>query len=83
MRKNISLNEFEYIIKVISLLRKIGVLGTIDYVVTWEQKPKLIVNPWGNFEFENPQETYGCILSFWDEEGKVISTRRFKIKEEK
>ncbi len=81
MRKNISLDEFIKIQHLLAMLRNIGLLGAIDFGIIWEKKPQLIINRNGEFEFENPQELYGAIITFWDAEGKIISKTRFSVGE--
>jgi len=85
MQKDISLKEFE---SIECLLLMLGTLGLADdYTIQWEQRPKLIINQLGDFEFENPQETYGCVITFWECEDwivnpVIISKTRFVIKED-
>lgn len=66
MRKHISLAELNSLIFLLNMLKHIGLLEQKDFMVTWEQRPKMILNQLGNFEFENPQEVYGCKIEFWD-----------------
>ena len=66
----------------LAVLRRLSLFETIDYIVTWEQKPKLTFNRYGNLEYENPQELYGCTVTFWDEDGKEVSRTKYIIKED-
>ncbi len=85
MLKN--LEEFNCVIGVLGLLKNIGLFedGKVDYMVTWEKRPQLIINKLGNFEFQNPEEVYGCVITFWDMKDemvmKEISKSRFNIGE--
>lgn len=79
MRKNISLNEFHSMLGVINILRKLGLIDPFEYTVTWEKKPQLVINELGEFEFENPEELYGCVITFWDENGVAKSKTRFNL----
>lgn len=81
LRRTVSLSEFTSLQKMLNMLRTLGLLDTYDYIVVWEQKPVLTINHLGNFEFDNPQEVYGCVITFWNKDGKEVSKTRFKIKE--
>jgi hypothetical protein len=81
MRKYISLSEFNVLMQVLETFRRVDLLEPASFIVTWEKRPKLTINRLGNFEFENPQEVYGVVLTFWDEMGNVICNRRFVLAE--
>jgi hypothetical protein len=67
--------------QVLEMLRRIELLEPASFIVTWEKKPRLTINRMGNFEFENPQEVYGVVLTFWDEMNDVVCNRRFVLTE--
>jgi len=81
MRKYISLSDFNALMQVLEMLRRIELLEPASFIVTWEKKPRLTINRMGNFEFENPQEVYGVVLTFWDEMNDVVCNRRFVLTE--
>lgn len=81
MRRYISLDSFDAMMKLLDVANALDVLGGLDYMVVWEKKPKLTINKLGNFEFENPQEVYGARLTFWDSSGKNLGSRRFTLTE--
>jgi hypothetical protein len=60
-------------------MRQMGLLAPASYMVLWEKKPRLTINRLGNFEFENPQEVYGAVLTFWDGRNKVVQQKRFTL----
>jgi hypothetical protein len=67
--------------RLLDVFNALGILEGMDYLVVWEKRPKLTLNRLGNFEFVNPQEVYGASLSFWDDAGRVVATRRFTLVE--
>ena len=81
MRTYISLDDFYTLMELIDSMRAMGFLAPASYIVTWERKPKLTINRLGNFEFQNPQEVYGVVLTFWDDVGNVMCNRRFVLAE--
>jgi hypothetical protein len=81
LRRTVSLTEFTSLQRMLNTLRTLGLLEGCDYMVTWEQKPLLIINQLGDFEFENPRNIYGCVITFWDEDGKEVSKTKFTIGE--
>jgi hypothetical protein len=81
MSKNVSLDEFNSIVGLLQFLKSLNLLDPVDYMVTWEKKPQLIINKLGNFEFENPEEVYGCMITFWNDEGLAVSKQRYYIKD--
>jgi hypothetical protein len=81
MQRPISLDSFDAMMKLLDVLNSLEVLGGLEYLVIWEKRPKLTLNRLGNFEFVNPQEVYGARLTFWDEAGKSVSTRKFVLVE--
>ena len=81
MRTYISLDDFYALMEMVDTLRTMGFLKPASYIVTWEKKPKLTINRLGNFEFQNPQEVYGAVLTFWDDMSNVICNRRFVLAE--
>lgn len=82
MPKNMNLKEFNEIVDVLQFLRKMGLTSPCDFIITWEKKPVMVLNKLGELEFENPEEVYGCVITFWDKVGNVISKTRFYIKED-
>lgn len=82
LRRTVSLKEFTSISKMLNTLRTIGLTEGYNYIIIWEQKPKLTINGMGEFEFENPQEVYGCVITFWDAEGLQVSRTKFTIAED-
>lgn len=81
MRRYISLSEFDTLMQVLETLRRVDLLKPASFIVTWEKKPRLTINRLGNFEFENPQEVYGAIVTFWDDMNNEICSRRFILAE--
>jgi len=81
MRKYIGLNDFECMMLLLETIRSLDLMCGIDFMVVWEKKPRLTINRLGNFEFANPQEVYGAALSFWDEAGCCVGSRRFTLME--
>lgn len=81
MYKYISLSDFNVLIQMLDVLRHIDMLEPSSFIVTWEKKPRLTINRLGNFEFENPQEVYGVVLTFWDENNNIVCNRRFVLAE--
>lgn len=81
MRKPISLDSFDAVMRLLSVLNSLSVLDDLEYLVVWEKRPKLTLNRLGNFEFANPQEVYGAVLSFWNERGERVGEARFVLVE--
>lgn len=81
MPTNITLDEFELMLSLLGTISTIGLLEPYDYMVTWEKRPQLLINKLGDFEFQKPEEVYGCVITFWSEDGSIISKRRFFIGE--
>jgi hypothetical protein len=81
MRTYISLSDFYALMEMLDTLRGLDLLEPASYIVTWEKKPRLTINRLGNFEFTNPQEVYGVVLTFWNEYGNVVCNRRFVLAE--
>ena len=81
MRSYIGINDFTILIDTLDVLKGLGLLEPASYIVTWEKKPRLTINRFGNFEFTNTQEVYGVIVTFWDEWNNVICNRRFVLAE--
>lgn len=81
MRTYISLDDFQALIMLLDFMRSLELLEPASYIVTWEKRPKLTINRLGNFEFQNPQEVYGVVLTFWDEMNNVVCNRRFVLAE--
>ena len=81
MRKCISLNSFQAFINLLDMMVRLGLLEPASFIVTWEKKPRLTLNRLGGFEFENPQEVYGMVITFWDEFSNVICNKRFMLAE--
>jgi hypothetical protein len=81
MRTYISLSDFYALMEMLDSLRGLDLLEPASYIVTWEKKPRLTINRLGNFEFTNPQEVYGVVLTFWNEYGNVVCNRRFVLAE--
>lgn len=77
----LTLKEFELIQSMLHTLKNIKLLDTIEFSITWEKRPVLIINRLGEFEFENPQEVYGCCITFFDEWGYEISRIRYGVGE--
>lgn len=76
MYKCISLSNFNVLISMLNTVKEIGLLGS-DFAVVWEKKPKLTMNKLGHFEFDNPQEVYGVVLTIWDDD--TVWDRRFML----
>ena len=81
MRTYISLDDFQGLIMLLDFMRELELLEPASYIVTWEKRPKLTINRLGNFEFQNPQEVYGVVLTFWDDMNNVVCNRRFVLAE--
>jgi hypothetical protein len=81
MRRLISLDNFESMMRMLAVMKDLGILDGVEYLVIWEKKPRLTLNRLGNFEFQNPQEVYGVTLNFWDEDGRRLGSRRFVLAE--
>ena len=81
MRTYISLDDFQALIMLLDFMRELELLEPASYIVTWEKRPKLTINRLGNFEFQNPQEVYGVVLTFWDDMNNVVCNRRFVLAE--
>lgn len=81
MRKPISLDSFDAAMRLLDVFNGLGVLDGLDYLVVWEKRPKLTINKLGNFEFVNPQEVYGAVLSFWNGRGERVGEARFMLVE--
>jgi hypothetical protein len=79
MRTSINLSDFNVLMNLLDSMRQMGLLAPASYMVLWEKKPRLTINRLGNFEFENPQEVYGAVLTFWDGRNKVICSKRFTL----
>ena len=79
MRTYINLSDFNVLMELLDSMRQMGLLAPASYMVTWEKKPRLTINRLGNFEFENPQEVYGAVLTFWDNRNKVVCSKRFTL----
>lgn len=79
MRTYINLSDFNVLMELLDSMRQIGLLAPASYMVLWEKKPRLTINRLGNFEFENPQEVYGAVLTFWDDRNKVTQQKRFVL----
>lgn len=80
MRKDIKFSELQELLLVLSMLRKLSLLDSMDYIVMWEKKPQVILNG-HTFEMESPEETYGCTINFWDKDGNCVSKTRFVIRD--
>ena len=65
----------------LDFMRSLELLEPASYIVTWEKKPRLTINSLGNFEFQNPQEIYGVVVTFWDDMSNVVCNRRFVLAE--
>jgi hypothetical protein len=81
MRKYIDLSDFNSLMQLLEMLRRVDMLEPASFIVTWEKRPRLTINRLGNFEFENPQEVYGVVITFWDGVGNVVCNRRFVLAE--
>ena len=81
MRTYISLDDFQAVMMLLDFMRSLGLLEPASYIVTWEKRPKLTINRLGNFEFQNPQEIYGVVVTFWDDMSNVVCNRRFVLAE--
>jgi hypothetical protein len=81
MRTYINLDDFQAVMMLLDFMRSLELLEPASYIVTWEKRPKLTINRLGNFEFQNPQEVYGVVLTFWDEMSNVVCNRRFVLAE--
>ena len=81
MRRLISLDNFESMMRMLAVMKDLGILDGVEYLVIWEKKPRLTLNRLGNFEFQNPQEVYGVTLNFWDEGDRRLGSRRFVLAE--
>ena len=86
MRTNISLSELNSFVALLNLLKHLDLLEQKDFMITWEKRPAMIINRLGDFEFENPEEVYGCKIEFWDSDYDLMmgtngpsSTIRFKV----
>ena len=80
MIRKISLTKYEQLEGLMLMLRKIGLVDNMTIV--WEKRPQLTINQLGNFEFTNPEEVYGVVISFWADDFKEISKTRFCILED-
>ena len=81
MRTYISLDEFRALIMLLDFMRSMNLIEPASYVVTWEKRPRLTINRLGSFEFQNPQEVYGVVLTFWNDMNNVVCNRRFVLAE--
>lgn len=79
MNHKLSLRKFQKLELMLLTLRKLGL--ALDMTIVWEKKPQLTINMLGNFEFTNPQEVYGVVISFWADDFREVSSR-FHISEE-
>ena len=78
MQKKISFNALQSILRVFNLFKRLNLLSDLDYIVQWEQRPQMVLVA-GNVEYENPEDVYGCSLTFWDENGKLVYKVKFKV----
>lgn len=81
MRKNISFKALQSFIRLLNLLKDLDLLNTIDYLVTWEKRPQMVLSQ-GEIEFEDPQDIYGCSIVFFDEFGQEVRKVRFSVEAE-
>ena len=77
MPKNIELGKLNVMLDVIKMLKKLSLLEAVDYMILWEKRPKLTFSKLGDFEFDNPEELYSCLVTFWHKDGSIISRTRF------
>lgn len=77
MKHKLSLLKFKDLEAMLLVLRKLRLAENMTIV--WEKKPQLTINQLGNFEFTNPEEVYGVIVTFWASDWKEYSKTRFCI----
>lgn len=77
----INLDDFHVLITLLDSMKVMGFLEPAGYIVTWEKKPRLTINRLGNFEFQNPQQVYGVMLTFWDDMNNTVCNRKFVLSE--
>jgi hypothetical protein len=79
IQRQITFEAFKVFTRVLNTLTKLGALEQSKLMVTWEQKPKMVLSRMGDIEFENPQEVYGATVTIWDQHGNAVVKKKFNI----
>ena len=80
MHTNISLNELNSFVQLLSTLKHLDLLQQQDLIVTWEKRPAMIIDQVDELEVEYVEEVFGCNIDVWNPFSFQASiTIKFKV----
>jgi len=69
----VKFTELQSIIRILGLIKGLGLLTTIDYFVSWEKRQKRIS------ESVAVNDVYSCSIRFFDVDGREGYVVKFKV----